>query len=119
MTTDPFTEAARDHAEVRCTISPSTRIGANLWSTRQMRDFGVVMAEWARTYLAEQEATDAEVEAAAKAQYRNPEGWDLMLAAYRERVAEAGPIPTHVIAHRLELARDALRAARAVGRDAR
>lgn len=66
MTTDAFTTAARDHAELRCTINPSTRMGAKLWSTHQMHDFGVAMAEWARDHIARQEPTDAEITAMAR-----------------------------------------------------
>lgn len=64
MTTDDFTDAARVEAERKCTINPSTSPGERIWNTRHMHDFGVHMAEWARTHLAAQEPTDAEVEAA-------------------------------------------------------
>src|SRR5699024_6998293 len=58
MTTDPFTRAARAYARGRY---PS---GTDLDRDRRM----VVdeFAEWARAYLAAQEPTDAEVEAAAR-----------------------------------------------------
>ena len=67
MTTDAFTEAARAEAERR---NPSnapkglTR-ASNAISRRDFRDG----AEWARTHLAQQEPTDAEVLAALNADY--------------------------------------------------
>lgn len=52
-----LTERARAEAEMRCTTTGSPE--AKIWSTRQMHDFGVAMAEWA----VRQEPTDAEVAA--------------------------------------------------------
>ena len=53
MTTDPFTEAASDKANAR-------------YGTAGNREVWMEAAEWARTHLAAQEPTGAEVEAAAE-----------------------------------------------------
>src|SRR5699024_536207 len=59
MTTDPFTEAARKQSrwEWDFNLSPM--------SSTPVEDLGQRMAEWARTHLAAQEPTDAEVDAVA------------------------------------------------------
>lgn len=69
MTTDAFTTAARAHASEQ-------------WLMQDQREASEEGAEWARDYLARQEATDAEVEAAAKALYAedinastSPDAW--------------------------------------------
>ena len=114
MTTDPFTDAARAEAERQVPPFEHDEIpprDLTTWSRTAFR----VGAEWARDHLAAQEPTDAEVEAAAGAMYRNPEGWALMLALYRSLVSEGNPrAKGHVVEHRLDLAREGLLAARAV-----
>ena len=57
MTTDPFTEAARAEADSRA-YGNSAGVFCNAFRAG---------AEWARTHLAAQEPTDAEVEAGANA----------------------------------------------------
>ena len=101
MTTDPFIEAARAYARERY---PS---GTDLDRDRRM----VVdeFAAWARAYLAAQEPTDAETEAAANALA----DWD---GADWHAETWDGEIPRE--AYRAG-ARRALSAARAVGRGAR
>ena len=59
MTADPFIEAARAEAERRTPLG-----GHTAPALTQERAGLVAMAEWARTHLAAQEPTDAEVEAA-------------------------------------------------------
>lgn len=59
MTADPFTEAARTEAAYRDMDPGPTGENNRAWF--------VAGAEWARTHLAAQEPTDAEVEAAARA----------------------------------------------------
>lgn len=59
MTRDPFAEAARAEA-VRWWQTPASSPG------NVIEKLGQHMAEWARTHLAAQEPTDAEVEAAAR-----------------------------------------------------
>ena len=62
MTTDNFTTAARAEAH---RYHWELREGGGLYYPPL--DFGQHMAEWARTYLAAQEETDAEVEAGIQA----------------------------------------------------
>ena len=84
MTTDAFTEAARAEAERR---NPSnapkglTR-ASNAISRRDFRDG----AEWARDHLAQQEPTDAEVQA-SKAEAILMDGFDMAVA---DHLADAG-----------------------------
>lgn len=61
MTTDPFTEAARAEAEDYAR-TPRMNVGTVRDRIAEAHRAG---AEWARTHLAAQEPTDAEVEAAA------------------------------------------------------
>ncbi|WP_420112565.1 hypothetical protein [Pseudactinotalea sp.] len=70
MTTDPFTEAASAAAEEQWTREHTP--GHPLSGPERMnRRIGFTMgAEWARTHLAAQEPTDAEVLAALNAQSR-------------------------------------------------
>ena len=65
MTTDPFTDAARAEAERQNPV-PTTRDpeGPSQWERLLAQRAFRNGAEWARTYLAAQEPTDAEVEAA-------------------------------------------------------
>ena len=93
MTTDDFTTAAREESERMWPGVGRGQSRADL--DRAMRGGFQVGAEWARDHLAAQEPTDAEVEAAAVVIW---ESYDLL-----DRAA----------------IRDALTAARAVGRDAR
>ena len=62
MTTDPFTEAARAEAE-NFARTPRMNVGTIRDRIAEAHQAG---AEWARTHLAAQEPTDAEVEAAAR-----------------------------------------------------
>ena len=78
MTTDPFTEAARAEAERRHP-APEIETGAQLGYTQTeirevVRRTFTNAAEWARTHLAAQEPTDAEVEAACVGFYNDPNG---------------------------------------------
>ena len=70
MTNDNFTEAARAEAERRHPDSVDVETGEPVddWGFEEQgrRDFRDG-AEWARTHLAAQEPTDAEVETAARA----------------------------------------------------
>lgn len=85
-TTDPFTEAA--HAEA-----------FQQWSMRDQRSAFVTGARWALRYLAAQEPTDAEVEAACAGFYEQPSGltsWTRLVKAeprlaevYREGIRRA------------------------------
>ena len=100
MTTDPFTDAARAEA-LRAWVKEPDRMDS-------IGTLGAHMAEWARDRLAEQEATDAEVEAAARALAY----WD---GADRWATPEYdGEIPESAYRHG---ARKALSAARAARRD--
>ena len=61
MTTDPFTDAARAEADKR------TREADFVTSGDMVRAHGFTLgAAWARAYLATQEPTDAEIDAAAR-----------------------------------------------------
>ena len=60
MTTDPFTEAARAEAERRHVPRDRPTAITEQCAVQGFQDG----AEWARTHLAAQEPTDAEVEAA-------------------------------------------------------
>ena len=65
MTTDPFTEAAQDEAVKRWPHLPH-RPETHVLNVGKRVGFDLG-ASWARTHLAAQEPTDAEVEAAATA----------------------------------------------------
>ena len=102
MTTDNFTEAARAEAERRNPSSAPNGLtrASNAISRRDFRDG----AEWARTHLAQQEPTDAEVLAAALAICRlQDDGYE--------------PTEDHPCGACTESARAALLAARAARRD--
>ena len=66
MTTDPFTEAARAEAERRHVPRDRPTAITEQCAVQGFQDG----AEWARTHLAAQEPTDAEVLAALNAQSR-------------------------------------------------
>lgn len=103
-TNDDFETAARAEA-VRAWTTPQFD-GGNV-----IEMLGQHMAEWARTYLAEQEPTDGEVEAAAEALWKR-----------HSDPLERKVYPFSVAPSRMRFivdARAALTAARAVGRDAR
>ena len=77
MTTDPFTDAARAEAERRWSrdlLGDDALPGPARMNRRIGFDLG---AQWARTHLAAQEPTDAEVEAAARAlaHWDGASGW--------------------------------------------
>lgn len=118
MTTDDFTTAARAEAERLVAASPTGRVFPT--------PFGVHIAEWARTYLAEQEASEEEVEDAYEA-FISHNGPARELNEFRERccvecgdaVSWPGKKPDGGKRDRLHGMRAALAAARAVGRDAR
>ena len=104
MTTDPFTEAARAEAEKRWSrdlLDDRPLPGPARMNRRIGFDLG---AQWARTDLAAQEPTDAEVEAAARAIHIN---------TIRE-FDDLGGLDQHALRTR---ARKALSAARAARRD--
>ena len=98
-TTDPFAEAARAEAERYAYDNAPTLNTTKLTARAFLHG-----AEWARTYLAEQEPTDAEVEAAARAIHIN---------TIRE-FDDLGGLDQHALRTR---ARKALSAARAARRD--
>lgn len=64
MTTDNFTEAARAEAEGRYNRTVRRNKTADEWLDEGRASGFASGAEWARTHLASQEPTDAEVEAA-------------------------------------------------------
>lgn len=97
MTTDDFETAARVEA----------RRAWEADGTMLMPGLAVHIAEWARTYLAAQEVSDAEVMKAARA-----------LAEAMEDIEEWDSLSAFQHAAYVHLARRALSAARAVGRDA-
>lgn len=106
MTTDDFTTASRAEAERR--YMPYREYPATVMEDREIKAH-IGGWEAARTYLAEQEPTDAEVEAAARALFnRSRPGNEYAELTWIEIRGEY-----------LSEARDALSAARAVGRDAR
>ena len=82
MTTDNFTEAARAEAEGRYNRTVRRNKTADEWLDEGRASGFASGAEWARTHLASQEPTDAEIEAAAKSLWAeiwlNPElhPWD-------------------------------------------
>ena len=109
--TDPFTEAARAEAEAR-------------WPQRRASHYVQQIAfaagaEWARTHLAAQEPTDAEVEAAAITILADEGGFDLSDEddAYHIYEIQWKDMDEGEMSGRLASARAALSAARAVRRD--
>ena len=70
MTTDNFTEAARAEAERQNPVPPTyDPKGPSQWERLLAQQAFRNGAEWARTHLAQQEPTDAEVLAALNADY--------------------------------------------------
>ena len=113
MTTDEFTEAARKRAERRVPLDG----GEPDLIFRDRREL-VEMAEWARTYPAAQEPSDAEVEAAVLGELAHLQGYDLAGEEDRAEVlAWWAGMDEEVRASRLDTARAALTAARAARRD--
>ena len=110
-TTDPFTEAARTEATSRARrVTPGDT--AADWSERMlMMEQFRQGAEWARTHLAAQEPTDAEVEAAARSLYAED-----VNESYIEWPAYGSPENVGRELY-IERARNALSAARAARRD--
>lgn len=105
MTTDPFTTAAHAESERLVAASPTGRVLPT--------PHGVAIAEWARTYLAEQEASETEAGAARKLR---------KIRKLNDRYSLGGMVPCDEIDKVLDPDyAGALEApaARAVGRDAR
>lgn len=114
MTTDAFTEQARAEAEERF---PPPKESAVIYPLTAVRSHsrGAHIAGWeaARDYLARQEVTEAEAEAAARA-------WaESFIEGHPQREAWEPGGDISVRAASIERARAALSAARDLGRDAR
>ena len=110
MTTDPFTKAARAEAERRWSPRESDRLPMD-WLDEGMGSGFVLGALWARTYLAEQEPTAAEVEAARLALHQ------ALASDWMGIVNVLGGDQREYDALLAELARAALSAVRAARRD--
>ena len=110
MTTDPFTDAATSAYEdyVR---TPKMNVGT---FRDRIAEAYMDAAEWARTYLAEQEPTDAEIEAAARALWARR--WSTSWDEYSAGRGPASPDGTDLRAVQMRRARAALSAARAARR---
>ena len=111
MTNDNFNEAARAEAERRYSRVVRRNKTADEWLDEGRASGFASGAEWARTHLAAQEPTDAEVEAAARE-----------LASAAALIVAAGPKPWEWWTDRNQArfrnaARAALPAARAARRD--
>lgn len=117
MTTDAFTDAATAAYEdyVR---TPKMNVGT---FRDRIAEAYMDAAMWARTYLAEQEPSDEEVEAAALSILADEGGWDLNDEddAFHVHEIQWRDMDEGEMSGRLASARAALSAARAVGRDAR
>lgn len=100
MTADNFTEAARAEAERRHNRIVRRNKTADEWLDEGRASGFTSGAEWARTHLAAQEPTDAEVEAAARALHE-----------------DMGGLPEELDQMHIDAARAALSAARAARRD--
>lgn len=99
MTTDPFTTAARAEADDRFLIDPD-HPGQ---TTKEWIAIFEQGAEWARTYLAEQEVTDVEVEDPTPLQESIARA--LILPPYvRGQLSKIGPVMKRREAERIALA---------------
>ena len=104
MTADNFTDAAGAEAERRYNRIVRRNKTADEWLDEGRASGFTSGAEWARTHLAAQEPTDAEVLAVARLFYRTQCGHDLLDGSvYKDRW--------------MNTARAALSAARAARRD--